>query len=186
LGWLAVIGPFCALGSIAVSISLSPWFDWQNNAVSDLGVHDVAPIFNVSLIICGALCATFALGTILRLKSPIGKTGMTLMFLASISLAGIGVFNEDWSPHHFYFSVAFFVLLLISTLILGPLFLLKRRTRLLGAAAVAVTCLGVFGWAYPAAVGWGAGVAIPEALTFVPGGLWFAMVGQWSLRGAKK
>jgi hypothetical membrane protein len=75
--------------------------------------------------------------------------------------------------------VAFFVLLLLASLTLAPWFLLKRSTCYLGIASVLVLVLGIFGWAYHAAVGWGTGVAIPEALTFVPGGVWFIILGMW-------
>jgi len=182
IGWLAVIGPVYALGSIAISISLSPWFGWRNNAISDLGVHAVAPIFNFSLIVCGVLCAVFSCGAMFRFRSWISRAGMAVMFQACVALAGIGVFTEDYSPHHFYFSVTFFALLLLAALILGPYFLLIRRTRWLGAAGIGVVVLGLFGWAYHIAVGWGAGVAIPEAMTFVPGGVWFAMLGLFVVR----
>ena len=185
LGWLAIIGPIYALGSIAVSILLSPWFHWRTNAISDLGVHPVAPIFNISLIVCGILCAIFSLGVILRLKSWVGKLGMGTMFLACISLVGIGVFTEDYSPTHFQFSVAFFVLLLLAALILSPYFLLKRKTCFLGLCGLGVVLVGIFGWAYFFAVGWGPGIAIPEALTFVPAGLWIILLGLWALRKDK-
>ncbi len=181
IGWLAVFGPLFALGSIAFCVLESPWFDWNDNAISDFGVHSMAPLFNTSLIVCGILCAIFALGAILRLKNTVGKIGLAIFFLACVSLVGIGIFTEDYSPQHFYFSVAFFVLLLIATLVLGPLFLLKRKTWWLGASALSVTVIGMFGWAYHIAVGWGTNVAIPEAMTFVPGGIWFMMLGIWML-----
>jgi len=182
LGWLAVIGPIYALGSIAISIMLSPWFGWRTNAISDLGVHAVAPIFNISLIACGIMCAVFSVGSLLRFKSWVVKSGMAVMFLACISLVGIGVFTEDYSPYHFYFSVAFFVLLLLAALFLSPYFLLRPKTRFLGIAGIGVVLIGLFGWTYHATIGWGPGIAIPEALTFVPGGIWFALFGLWVLR----
>ena len=182
IGWLAVIGPIYAFVSIAISISLSPWFGWHTNAISDLGVHSVAPIFNVSLFVCGILCAIFSLGLFIRFKSRLAKSGMAIMLMASLSLAGIGVFTEDFSPYHLFFSVAFFVLLLLAALFLSPYFLLKRKTRILGITGILALVLGLFGWAYHAAVGWGTGVAIPEALTFVPGGVWIVFLGLWILR----
>lgn len=182
MGWLAVIGPLYALCSIALSIMLSPWFTWRNNAISDLGVHEVAPIFNISLIVCGILCAIFAAGMIMRLKSYVGKAGFVLMLMASISLVGIGIFTENYSPYHFIFSVAFFVFLLLASLELAPWFILRRSSRYLGIASILVTVIGIFGWAYHAAIGWGSNVAIPEVLTFVPGAIWFAMIGHWMLK----
>ena len=182
LGWLAVIGPLFALCSIAFCVLESPWFTWRDNAVSDFGVHSVAPLFNTSLIVCGIMCAVFAIGAMLRSRSPGIKFGMSIFLLASISLVGIGIFTEDWSPHHYFFSVAFFVLLLIAALLLSPHFLLRRETRLIGIFGLCVVALGIFGWAYHFTVGWGSNVAIPEALTFVPGALWFAMLGAWYLK----
>ncbi len=177
VGLLAIIGPAYALISIAVAIMLSPWFSWRNNAISDLGVHEVAPIFNISLIVCGILCMIFAMGVFMALKHWLGKIGMLMIFLASIALVGIGVFTEDYSPHHFYFSVAFFVLLLLACLVMGTYFLIKRQ-KYLGMAAFAVAIIGIIGWATYE----GPGVAIPEALTFVPGSLWLGMLGFWFYR----
>jgi hypothetical membrane protein len=176
IGLLAIIGPVIALGSIAICVILSPWFSWQNNAISDFGVHnDVALLFNLSLIICGILCSIFALGVIIAFSHRLEKFGMFLVFMASIALVGIGVFTEDYSPWHFYFSVAFFVLLLLACLVMGTYFLKKKSTIYLGIAALAVAIIGIIGWATYE----GPGIAIPEALTFVPGGIWFMMLGHW-------
>ena len=155
---------------------ISPWFSWQNNAISDFGVdNDVALLFNLSLIICGIMCSIFAFAAFMNLKHWHGKIGMLLMFLACIALIGIGVFTEDYSPWHFYFSLAFFIILLLASLVLGSFFLMKKRTRYLGIFALVVAIVGIIGWATYE----GPGVAIPEALTFVPGGIWFGMLGHW-------
>jgi hypothetical membrane protein len=186
MGWLAIIGPLYALGSVAASIMLSPWFGWRTNAISDLGVHSVAPMFNVSLRVCGILCAFFAVGAILRLKGWPARAGFAVLFQACIALVGIGLFTEDSPPYHLYFSVAFFVLFLLAAIMLSPYFLLERKTRSLGIAGLGFFALGLFGWGYRAMVGWGPGVAIPEALTFAPGGLWIMMLGLWSLNNRLK
>lgn len=183
IGLLAIIGPAYALISIAVAIMLSPWFSWRNNAISDLGVSDVAPIFNISLIVCGILCAIFFLSMILYLKDWLGKVGMFLMLLASIALVGIGVFTEDYSPHHSYFSLAFFTLLLVASILLCGFFLVKRSTRYLGVTALAVVIIGFGGWVE---LDWGPGIAIPEALTFVPGSIFIMMLGEWFYRTDQK
>ena len=175
IGLLAIIGPAYALISIAVAIMLSPWFSWINNAISDLGVHDVAPIFNISLIVSGIMCMFFALGVFMTLKHQLGKVGMLMVFMASIALIGIGAFHENIRPWHFIFSVAFFVLLLLASLVMGYYFLKKKSTRYLGIAAFAVAVIGIIGWT----INWGPGIAIPEALTFVPGSVWFGMLGHW-------
>jgi hypothetical membrane protein len=185
IGWLAVIGPALAIGSITLCILESPWFDWQDNAISDLGVHSVAPLFNSSLMTCGLMCAAFAIFATLRPGKHLFRLGMLTFFLASASLVGIGAFPEDQPPYHYQFSVAFFVLLLLAALALGLLFILKRETRMLGLFAILVAALGVFGWAYHFTVGWGSNVAIPEVLTFGPGAVWSAMLGMWHVRREK-
>jgi len=177
MGLLAIIGPAYALGSIVLAIMLSPWFSWTDNAISDLGVHPVAPIFNTSLIIAGILCALFTVSPAIRLKHWLGKTGMVLLLLACISLVGIGAFTENSPPWHYYFSVAFFVLLLFASLLTGIHFMKKRSTRYLGLFAIMVAIIGITGWS----IDWGRGVAIPEALSFVPGGIWIMLLGHWRL-----
>jgi len=175
IGLLAIIGPAYALISIAISIMLSPWFSWHNNAISDLGVNPVAPTFNISLIIAGFLVMIFAVSMFIQLNQWLGKVGMLLMLFAAIALVGIGAFTENSPPWHFYFSVSFFVLLLFTSIALGILFLRNLSTRYLGIAAFAVAIIGIIGWATYE----GPGVAIPEALTFVPGAIWFGMLGEW-------
>ena len=175
IGLLAIIGPAYALGSIALAIMLSPWFSWTNNAISDLGISDVALIFNISLIISGIMCMIFALGVLMTLKHRLGKVGMLMVFMASISLIGIGAFHENIQPWHLVFSVAFFVLLLLACMVMGYYFLKRRSSRYLGIAALAVAIIGIIGWATYQ----GPGVAVPEALTFVPGSVWFGMLGEW-------
>ena len=175
IGSLAIMGPAIALGAIAVSIMFSPWFRWQDNAISDLGVHDVAPLFNASLVVCGILCSIFALSVILRMKSWHGRTGVLLVLLSSASLVGIGIFHENIRPWHYIFSVLFFVLLLLACLVLGSYLLRSRQTRYLGVFALATAVVGIIGWS----IDWGSGIAIPEAISFVPGGIWFILLGHF-------
>ena len=176
-GWLAIIGPAIALGVIAICVIASPWFTWENNAISDFGVHELAVLFNASLVACGAMAAIFAVSVLLRLRAVHARIGMLMMFLASISLMGIGIFHENIRPWHFYFSVAFFVLLLLACLLFGTYLLGAKRTRYIGIFALLTAIVGIIGWS----IDWGPGVAIPEALTFVPGGIWFMLLGYWVL-----
>ena len=59
-----LLGPLAALLFIGVSILLSPWFSWGNNALSDLGHSvnsDVAPLFNFGLLLSGFFTILYAL-----------------------------------------------------------------------------------------------------------------------------
>ena len=177
IGLLAIIGPALALGSIAVCIIVSPWFRWEINAISDFGVSDVAWLFNISLIICGILCLTFCIGLFMSLDNWLGKIGSIFLLLSCVSLVGIGLFTEDYSPWHFYFSVGFFVLLLLALLIQGTYFAWKGPLYI-GILAMPIAFIGIYGWATYTPPG----IAIPEAMTFVPGGLWFMLLGEWFFR----
>ena len=49
-----LIGPLAAFFFIALSIMLSPWFSWQQSALSDLGhatASSVAPLYNFGLVL---------------------------------------------------------------------------------------------------------------------------------------
>ncbi len=174
---LAIIGPLIAMLSIAVSIALSPWFSFEGNALSDLGVRPVAPIFNSGLIICGILCAIFCLHLYLRIGMnwPI-KIGISLILAACIALIGIGVFTEHSMSLHIFFSVAFFVLLLLAALITGACLLIVPKMRVIGILAFSVAIIGTVGWAISDR--W-SGVAIPELLSVVPACVWFVYFGLW-------
>ena len=174
---LAVIGPAIAIMAITISIAQSPWFSFEDNALSDLGVYPVAPIFNSGLIICGVLCALFSVHMFLKPgRCWPCRIGIILIFSACVALVGIGIFTEDTMDMHMMFSIAFFVLLLLAALILTPVFLLGKETRLLGIIALLVVVIGVIGWLL--ADRWD-GVAIPELLSVIPATIWLFVLGLW-------
>ena len=58
-----VFGPLLVYVSIALSLVLSPWFNWEINALSDLGhavTSDAASIFNLGLMLSGFLMMIYA------------------------------------------------------------------------------------------------------------------------------
>jgi hypothetical membrane protein len=64
-----IIGPLLAFICIIIAISVSPWFVWADNALSDLGHPTEYPsspqssmYFNNGLIIAGIICALFVIG----------------------------------------------------------------------------------------------------------------------------
>ena len=175
VGLLGIVGPIIAISLILISIALSPWFSWWDNALSDLGVSSAAILFNVGLIICGAFCTIFSVGFLISTdkKKWLRRIGSVILCLATIALIGIGVFSEDFGVLHFYFSVAFFVLLLIASLLLGASMMMDPELRTVGIIAFLVGALGILGWMLPR----GHGVAIPEALSSFPACIWFIILG---------
>ncbi|MHA1409886.1 MAG: DUF998 domain-containing protein [Candidatus Odinarchaeia archaeon] len=151
--------------AILISIGLSPWFSWWHNAISDLGVSAVAPLFNSALIICGITAVIFSVVHLnYEKESKIGLAGSFMLLLASISLIGIGVFTEDFPPYHFIFSVLFFVFILFTCLIFSAKFIPTKKYRWIGVYALIIGIIGITAWALPI---WD-GVAIPEAITIFP------------------
>jgi hypothetical membrane protein len=71
-GLCGVATPIIVLPLILLSISYSPWFSWTRNALSDLGVHEAAILFNSSLMIGGVLALAFAFGLMQSLNSSGG------------------------------------------------------------------------------------------------------------------
>ena len=72
-------------------------------------------------------------------KSWVGKVGAAVFAAGTLALISIGVFNESFSGIHYFVSVAFFVLMPISTFILTFAFALSHRIKL----AVFTVLIGV-------------------------------------------
>lgn len=100
--------------TIFISISISPWFNWLENALSDLGnLRNLsAPFFNGGLVITGLLIFTYSI------KGFRNKAPLTAKFLAltGFSLQLVGVFCENYGRIHFYVSLTLFLLLLFTGL----------------------------------------------------------------------
>ena len=87
-GWFGIFTPVFGFGMIFLAISTAPWFSWQMNALSDLGVEGVtASIFNGGLMMTAAVMAAFALGIYeLGKEDRLGKIGFTVLIWACIFL----------------------------------------------------------------------------------------------------
>ncbi|MCP8304885.1 MAG: DUF998 domain-containing protein [archaeon] len=163
--WFGVIAPIWALASIGTSIALSPWFSWTDNALSDLGVSGVAPIFNSGLIVGGTLAFLFIVGLArMERANRLGLLGSVVLMVSTLSLIGIGVFSEAFRPIHFYLAVALFVSLIIASIILSIRFALNVATRRLSIFTLLVGIISFISW-----VGWFfirlKGIAIPETIS---------------------
>ena len=162
VGWLAFIW---ALSSVAISIVLSPWFNWFTNALSDLGVYETnylaALIFNQGLISAGVLVILFSLGFWKNsASSPLEQIGIFVFAIGGVFLASIGIFPETVIGVHYAVSVGFFATIPISMWIFSLKWLRTKNTQLMGAISF-VFPFGVIGlWIQP----WD-GVAIPEILS---------------------
>ncbi|MFN4132826.1 MAG: DUF998 domain-containing protein [Candidatus Hadarchaeales archaeon] len=156
-GVLAPIVAFCA---IAGAVSISPWFNWEKNALSDLGVRQGSDvIFNSGLVAAGGLAAIFSLGLFLTMKNGIGKVTAVLFLVDSIALVGIGVFPETAGEIHLWFSVVFFATFSIFAISFFIYSITQKWLKMAVGALVAgagATLPWTFRWE---------GVAIPETIS---------------------
>jgi hypothetical membrane protein len=200
-GVCGVLTPVVAFMFIFLSINSASEFSWVENALSDLGVMPGATsaLFNYGLIVSGILGFIFATSLfrvmrVFEIFSSDGKPhllfyrglGGALFFsLACLALIAIGVFPENVKFVHTFASVAFFVMLIIALGRLGIGFWQVRQkpwavfTLLLGVVA-AVPWLLLF------LVRYVSGVAIPEFISAVAGGLWAGVFGFKMLKMASQ
>lgn len=166
-GLCGVATPAVAFTCIFIAISLSPWFSWSANALSDLGVGEAAVIFNSGLIAAGIFSMVFATGLWMTFKEHIlGRGGAALFFTGAFALSGIGVFSEAAGVIHFYFSVTFFILMPFSLFLLGTGAIVVG-SRKFGSFAIAAGVVALIPWAFS----WD-GVAIPEFISALAVSTW--------------
>ncbi len=160
------MGPTVMIILILLAILTSPWFSWEENALSDLGVDDsIATLFNSSLIVGGLLLVVFAVGLqkILMIRRR-GHAGTFILVLASLDLCAIGVFPETTGMIHYYVSVALFTLLPLSFILMGSAIIQRPSQRNLGLFTVFAGVVAGGVWIVP----WGGGLAIPETFAALP------------------
>ena len=187
-GACGILTPVVAFSAIAISIASSPWFDWGENALSDLGASGsaVAPVFNLGLISAGLLAMVFAYGLSRYLEDKHGRAGAYMVLASSISLVLIGVFPEDVEPIHFLVSAAFFVLAPLGLLALAISRVLRPgKPRIIGSLMLASALASGAAWALWVLTGRGTGIAVPEAISAAFISAWIIALGSRMLRSAE-
>ncbi len=160
---LGVIGPLVAYFFIGASVMLSPWFNWQENALSDLGHairSRVAPIFNFGLLAAGLLVAIYS---VMMLRKYAKHSGRCLLG-SSFALQLIATFDEAYGFLHYVVSVLFFVLLGLTSIVYS----IERRSPM----ALIAFMMGLSSWILYWAGAYNAGVAVPEIISSAAASLW--------------
>jgi hypothetical membrane protein len=173
-GIIGIIAPVFSFLCILLAIASWTSFNWVNNALSDLGVQNgITPIiFNSGLVISGFLFLVFATGLFqFNEKRLLGKVGAAVFILACGALIGIGIFNENFSPAHYIFSVAFFMLFPISMLILVGAFWLENKHKL-SLFTLASSLAAAVTWLLQFFIHYVSNVAVPEFVSGLLGALW--------------
>ncbi|MFQ6063921.1 MAG: DUF998 domain-containing protein [Candidatus Bathyarchaeia archaeon] len=172
-GICGIVGPIIAITCTLLAITLSPWFSWTKNTLSDLGVHKTsATLFNLCLITSGILILVFAVGLQKVLsKHLFGNMGALILALAAISLCAIGIFTGDYGNLHLYFSVAFFALISLSSFLVG-VSMIRKHSGKIGALITLMGFVAGVVWVFP----W-EGVAIPETISSLAVLIWIVLLG---------
>jgi hypothetical membrane protein len=183
-----IITPVLAFTCILLAIASYSKFSWTNNALSDLGVIPglTSLVFNFGLCASGILAlffSVFSLFPYLR-KSWAGKIGVAIFSTATIALVAIGIFNESYSGTHTAVSVAFFVLMPISLLVITSAFLLEKRMKMAILTAVIATAAAT-PWIMLFEFSYFSGVAIPEAASGLAVSAWTIIVSYRIIKQAK-
>jgi hypothetical membrane protein len=135
-GLVGIVAPILGLSVVFASTLLWEDFSWSSNALSDLGVSQVASLFNYSLILVGILNFVFAIGFVKAYaKSVLFYLGSILLTLGGGSLSLVGVFTEDYGALHGYVSLGYFVLFPIAMILVGFAFV-KMNMRIKGYLSV--------------------------------------------------
>jgi hypothetical membrane protein len=185
-GFSGILAPIIAFAFILSAIAFYSQFSWTDNALSDLGVVSgaTAVFFNSGLVISGVLIVLFGLKLPIMFDNRLlGKISAFVFIIDALALIAIGVFPESARPMHYYASVAFFVLLPISMLLITAAFLVVARRRMaLFTLLVAVVAVAV--WVVQFSVRFVPGVAIPETISALSGSVWSIVLGFKMLKRA--
>jgi hypothetical membrane protein len=186
-GACGILTPIVAFTFILLAILNFPQFSWTENALSDLGVQEgvTATLFNSGLMIGGILLLVFLSGLFVLQKTMLSRIGVFMSVLAALALVAIGTFPESVEPTHYYVSVAFFLLLPVSMLVIGAAFLLTAKVKM-GVFTFLVAIVAALVWVMQWTIGFGSNVAIPETLSALSASTWSIVLGFKMLRGASR
>ncbi len=119
-GISGIISSTLPLIMILASTVLEKSFSWNKNALSDIGVSQLAWLFNSALVVGGLLNLLFAIGLWSYIGKTIGlKIGVLLIIISSISLALVGVFTENYSSIHVLVALGYLLLTPLGLICIG-------------------------------------------------------------------
>ena len=184
-----IVTPILAFTCILTAIASYPAFSWTNNALSDLGIVPgiTGPLFNFGLYSSGLFAFSFAIfGLFTYLGGNwVGKIGAVTFAATAVALMGIGFFPENVVPHHYAFSVAFFVLLPISLFVITGAFALERQTKM-ALFTLLIAIAAALPWILLFAVRYVSGVAIPEFASALAGSVWAVVLSYKMFKAASQ
>lgn len=176
---LKALGVFAALTAypfILVSIALSPWFSFYNNALSDLGNlvtnGRVGYVYDSGLILSGGLIVAFAVLYSRESRDRRALIWTVPLTIAAADLALVGMFSESTGHIHGVVSEVFFLMMVVTMLSYSYVSWPLGSPRI-GAVALAFGIASAVIWflTWP----W-SGVAIQESITSGMTAVWLLLV----------
>ena len=158
-----LLGPLTAFFFIVISIFLSPWFSWWNNAPSDLGHSvnsEVAPLFNFGLLLSAFFTMLYSL---VSFRNHAKYTSYILI-LVGLTLQLVATFDEVYGSLHFQVSVLFFVALYFASVS----YVIEKRSVLAFAALI----IGLVSWILYGIDIYRSGIAVPEIISLMVTSIW--------------
>jgi hypothetical membrane protein len=148
-----VFGPLLVYVSIALSLALSPWFNWKTNMLSDLGdaaTSNTAAIFNFGLLLAGFFMMLYAL-TVFKKHA---KYSSFCLLVSTFFVQLLAAFNEAYGSLHYAVAVPHFVMLSLTSIV----YTVEKRS------AVAFITFGIamFSWLIYTLNTFDIGIAVPE------------------------
>jgi len=151
-----VFGPLLVYVSIVLSLVLSPWFNWESNALSDLGhavTSDVASIFNLGLLLAGFLMMIYALTAFKKHAKYSSFCLLVSTFLVQL----LATFNEAYGSLHYAVAVPHFVMLSVTSIV----YTVEKRS----AVALVTFTIVMFSWLLYSLNIFNIGIAVPETVS---------------------
>ncbi len=151
-----VLGPLMVYLSIAVSLLVSPWFNWQTNALSDLGHavnSEAAPIFNGGLLLAGFFLMLYS---ITAFKKHANYSS-TCLLISSFFVQMLAVINEAYGSLHYVAAVPHFLTLSLTSIVYGY----EKKSKF----AIATFLVVMFTWLLYSLNIFNMGIAVPETMS---------------------
>jgi hypothetical membrane protein len=169
-GWCGVASPMVSSTLIFVSIAMSPWFSWQNNGLSALGVSGTPNFFNAGIIGGGSLYLVFTLGFARwqPARSRLETVARAALIGGAIGLILVGIFNDDSGRIHDVVAATYYVATPVAYLLSGGDWL-RRGERVPGILTIAAGLAALLAIA-----------VVPHRQRAVPEILAATIIGSWT------
>jgi len=182
-GLCGIAGSVLTIIMVFAATVISPWFRWDTNALSELGVGEASLLFNSVVLIGGTLNFFFAFGVHEYLAAGrLVKVGAPLIMLSSVFLALVGILTIAYPMLHAIVSLGYFIFAPIGFILIGLATkenAIKKLSVATGIAAlIAILILPIIFLVMPFKVGF----AVPEMTEALILATWILFMGAKLLK----